>query len=153
MLIQNGLKGVLVSFAQILALLQGRSECLLSGQLDPLLCGFTYPLPIYVPTRRIVLGNVEEARSFCQVIRTALCDRGVMALQPKVTAMELPRGGRFRVWVDWYELAMPVEGTRLTSATYYLKAGSAGLKTEMIAYTSLSMPEVCAQVEDLMLSA
>lgn len=142
-----------MSFAQIMALLRTRSENLLSGDLDALLRGFSYPLPIFVPSRRLVLENVEQARSVCELIRTALAERGVIALHPKVTAMEMPRGGRFRVWVDWYELAMPVSGTRLTSATYYIRAGSAGLRTEMISYESLSMPEVCVQVEDLMMSA
>ncbi|OYW60066.1 MAG: hypothetical protein B7Z10_08045 [Rhodobacterales bacterium 32-66-7] len=142
-----------MSFAQILDLLRNRGEMLISGEVEPLMAEFVFPLPIYLPGRRIVLTSTKQARPYCEVVRTALCDRGVVALRPRVTAMELPRGGRFRVWVDWYELALPVQGTRLTSAVYFMKSGAAGPLTEMISYESPSMPEVCARVEDLMLSA
>ena len=152
-LLQTAAKGCSVLLCQILAKLQNRGEWLLSGQLDPLVQDFSFPLPIYVGAKRIVLTSADQAMSFCEVIRTAFCDRGMVALRPKITALELPRGGRFRVWVDWDELALPVTGTRLTSAVYYMQAGPNGLRTEMIVYQGLSLPEVCIRFQEMALSA
>jgi len=142
-----------VSFPTLLTLLRSRSACLLAGQLDPVVASFVYPLPIFAASRWIVLGNADQALSFCRHAHAVLCQRGVVALQPKVTAVELPRGGRFRVWVDWYELALPATGTRLTSAIYYMRDGSAGPQVEMIAYQLSRQSDICPQTEELALSA
>lgn len=142
-----------MSFAPLLTLLRNRSEWLLSGQLDPVVASFTYPLPIFAASRRIVLTNPDQALSFCRHVHGALGQRGVVALHPKVIAVELPRGGRFRAWVDWYELALPVTGTRLTSAVYYMRAGASGPRTEMIAYQCARQSDCAAQFEDFALSA
>ena len=89
---------------------------------------------------------------FC-LLRAAYLERGVIALQPRVTAVDLPRAGRFRVWVDWHELAIPADESRLSSAIYYCRSTPAGLRTEMINYTSPTMPELSPHFAALALSA
>jgi hypothetical protein len=77
----------------------------------------------------------------------------VMIFGPKVVALDLPRGGRFRAWVDWNELTMPVENARLSSVVYYLRETDSGLKTEMVEYTRLSMPELAPQLAAMGMAA
>lgn len=133
--------------------MQQRLESLLAGELEPFIEGFSFPLPVYVPTGQVFLVSKEQARIIANVLRTSLLDRGVVAMHPKVTATELPRGGRFRVWVEWHDMAMPSGQTHLTSGIYYLKVREGGLRTEMISYESVSMPEVYAKLEKLTVSA
>lgn len=151
--LQTALKGVFPMFSQVTALLRSRSEKLLNGQLDELAANYVYPLPVHLGPSLVIVRSATEARSILAFLREALAKRGVFAVQPKVVAIDLPRAGRFRVWVDWNELAIPVEGTRRSSAIYYCKTTSDGLKTEMVNYTQLSMPELNPQFAALALSA
>ena len=70
-----------------------------------------------------------------------------------VAMIDLPRAGRFRVWVDWQEIAFPAEASRISQAVYYCRHTALGLRTEMLNYTFLSMPELNGQFEALALSA
>jgi hypothetical protein len=150
---QTGLKGFFAMFSQVTAHLRSRAERLMNGRIDDLSEHYIYPLPLYLASSRVIVRAPEEAAAMLRLVRAAFLERGVVALDPKVVAIDLPRAGRFRVWVDWHELAVPVEGTRISSAIYYCKATPAGIRTEMVNYTHLSMPELNPQFAALALSA
>jgi hypothetical protein len=139
--------------SQIAAQLRNRGDLLLAGRIDELLAAYQFPLPVFLPQQRMVLQGPEEARKVFTVLRQALVCSGIAALRPKVTAVELPRAGRFRLWVDWQELALPSGETRTSSATYYCRATPLGPRIEMVNYTHLSMPELNQQFQALALSA
>ena len=139
--------------SQIAAQLCIRGEQLLAGQFDPLLDGYHYPLPVFLPTLRMVLQGPDAARCALALLRHALIDRGVVSLCPLVTAIELPRAGRFRLWVDWQERGLPGTESRTSSAIYYCRATALGPRIEMVNYTHLSMPDLHQQFEALALSA
>lgn len=140
-------------FSQVTATLRARADQLMAGRLQDVVQGYTYPLPLHMGAHRIVVRTPDEALAMLGLLRTALIDRGVVQLRPTVTAIDLPRAGRFRVWADWHELAIPVDGTRMSSAVYYCRNTGSGLRTEMVAYTRLSMPELNPQFAALALSA
>lgn len=140
-------------YSQVSSLLRQRGELLLSGQIDRLVADFVYPLPVFLKTTQLVITSPDQAWVIFDHLRQAYVDRGVVMLLPKVSAIDLPRAGRFRVWVDWQEIAFPAEATRMSQAIYYCRATALGLRTEMLNYTHLSMPELNPQFEALALTA
>lgn len=139
--------------SQIAAQLRSRGDLLLSGRIDELLSGYLYPLPVFLPQQRMVLQGPNEAQAAFAILRRVLVQGGVVALQPQVKAVELPRSGRFRVWVDWQELALQDDKLSTSSVIYYCRATPLGPLIEMVNYTHLSMPELNQQFQALALSA
>lgn len=140
-------------FSLVSAQLRMRGELLMAGQLDRVVSDFTYPLPVFLQTSRLVIHTPDQAWDIFHCLREALLERGVVALRPTVSAIDLPRAGRFRVWIDWHEVAFPVEASRMSQAVYYCQQTDLGLRTEMLNYTHLSMPELNRQFEALALTA
>jgi hypothetical protein len=140
-------------FSQISTLLRIRGELLISGQIDRMINDYIFPLPVFLHSSRLVIQTPDHAWMVFSHLRSALVERGVVALQPKISAVDLPRAGRFRVWVDWQEIAFPPEETRISQAVYYVRQTEFCLQTEMVNYTHLSMPELNRQFAALALSA
>jgi hypothetical protein len=130
-----------------------RGDMLLQGRIDEILPTYCFPMVLDLADRRMIVRGPSEAQPMLATLREALLERGVFALRPKVTALDLPRRGRFRVWVDWQELALPVEGTRMSSVIYYCRQGHGRLQTEMLEYRQMSMPELAVRFQDLALTA
>ncbi|MDX5350672.1 MAG: hypothetical protein LPJ95_08215 [Paracoccaceae bacterium] len=140
-------------YSQISALMLHRGELLLTGRTEELLATYRFPLPVYLRTVRFTLATPERARPVFAVLRQSLLDRGVTALAPRITALDLPRGGRFRVWVDWNEVASCDQPVRLSSATYYCREMPSGPVIEMVNFTRVSMPGLKPQFAALARSA
>lgn len=140
-------------FSHVTAHFRRRADLLLGGRFDQVAAQYVYPLPLYLGASRVIVRNAVEATDILCLLRAAYLERGVIALQPRVTAIDVPRDGRFRAWVDWHELALPVEQSRISSSIYYLKSTPAGLRTEMINCTNSSMPELKPHFAALAMSA
>lgn len=130
-----------------------RGNLLMQGQLETLLDAYIFPFPVFLPEQRMVLSSRDEARAVLWLLLDWSKRSGVVSIRPEITAVELPRSGRFRVWVDWQELAMPLGETRLSSAIYYCRTTACGPRIEMVNYTRLSMPELNHELQALALSA
>jgi hypothetical protein len=140
-------------FSQLTAHLRHRAELLLGGRFDQVAAQYVYPLPLYIGASRVIVRNAVDATDILCLLRATFLERGVIALQPRVTAIDVPRAGRFRAWVDWHELALPVTETRVSSMIYYCKSTPTGLRTEMVDCTHSSMPELQPHFAALALSA
>lgn len=140
-------------FSELTAQLRNRAERLWNGQYDAIAAQYIYPLPMYLGESRLIVRNADEAVAMLCLLRAAYLERGVVALQPRVTAVDMPRAGRFRAWVDWHELAIPADASSLSSAIYYCRNTAAGLRIEMVNYTRQSMPELRPHFAALALSA
>lgn len=139
--------------SQVTSHFRRRGELLLAGRIDELIGSYIFPLPVFLPEQRMLLNGPEEAILVFAVLRRSLLQEGVVALQPKIRAVELPREGRYRLWVDWQELVMPSGEMRVSSAIYYCRTTPLGPRVEMVNYTRLSMPELHQEFEALALSA
>lgn len=142
-----------VLYSQACAFMANRAEQMLSGQLETLVASYAFPLPVYLRDQPLVVTSPDRACAMLCLQRLSMIQRGVILLRPTVTAMDLPRTGRLRVWVDWLELAVPPEGTRSASAIYYCSTLQNGLRIEMVSYTRLSAPELQPQFAALARSA
>jgi hypothetical protein len=153
MLLQICLKGMHMAYSQLTAQLRTRGELLLGGRIEEMVASYIYPLPMYLQSRCLVLNSPLDAFVVFDLLRTALLERGVVSLRPQVTAVDIPRGGRFRVWADWHELTHLPENTYKSSVIYYCRETGLGPQVEMINYTHMSMPELNQQFAGLALSA
>lgn len=140
-------------FSQMTAHLRQRADDLWNGRFDALAAQYLYPLPAFLAGTRMIVRNPREAASMLALQRAAYMERGVLAIHPKVVAMDLPRGNRFRAWVDWEELALPVEQTRVCSVLYYMGIVPDGFRIEMVDYVTLTMPELTSHYAAVALSA
>lgn len=140
-------------FDQIAAQLRFRADSLLSGRYEGIAADYAYPLPVYLGANRIIVRTPDEAQAMLNLQHSVYLGRGVQRLTPTVKALDLPRGGRFRVWVDWREDAPDTRETRVSTAQYYCRITPAGLRIEMVNYTRLSMPEFKPHFAALALSA
>ncbi len=139
--------------SQLTAELRARGHLLLQGRIDELIDNYIFPLPVFLPEQRMLLTCRAQGRAVFSLLHASLKRTGVTTLQPQVQAVELPRSGRFRVWVDWQERVLPTAETRVSSAIYYFRVTRLGPGIEMVDYTRLSMPELHQEFEALALSA
>jgi hypothetical protein len=91
----------------------------------------------------MLLGHFASAYARC----------GMIALVPTVTAMDLPRGGRLRVWADWHGIGQPGTPVHLASVVYYCRQVASGLRIEMVDCARLSVPDLSPDLAALALSA
>ncbi len=140
-------------FSEVTSHLTGRADNLMSGRLDDILPDYHYPLPVFLGARRVIVRSAEESRSVLHFLREELLARRVTRLVPTVTALDIPRAGRFRAWVTWREIAADPAENRSSDVIYFCRKSQSGLRMEMICYTHLSMPELSPKVAGLAMSA
>lgn len=140
-------------FSQVASQLACRARWLLSGRIDEILAEHQFPLPVDFGASRLVIRSPDEGRLLLGHLRAAYSGRGVTALVPTVTAVDLPRGGRFRVWADWHDATRSGVATHVASMVYYCRKVPTGLRIEMVDCTSLHIPDLHPELAALALSA
>lgn len=126
--------------SQIVAHFQAQADQLLAGDQERFVEMYSLPLPIHSPGGLTVVVDPEGGTDFLNQMRAEWAKRGVVALRPDVSAIELPKANRFRVWIDWKEIdATGVEAPGST-IIYYCRKGPTGLRTEMMQYTRIATP-------------
>ncbi|HMS94539.1 MAG TPA: hypothetical protein PKA03_04865 [Tabrizicola sp.] len=126
--------------SQILAHFQEQADRLVSGQLDGMGAMFALPLPIHFPSGMTIVLDPDAGQGILRQMSQELQKRGTVAARPEITAVELPKQGRFRVWIDWKETnAAGVEVTG-SSILYFCRKVPTGLQTEMIQYLHVLAP-------------
>jgi hypothetical protein len=150
--IQSGLEWEKM-FSEVSAHLTRRADLLMAGRVGDLLSDFHYPLPLFLLTDRVILRSAEEVISVLHLVRDELLARHVTRLVPTVSAVDIPRAGRFRTWVTWHEMTVNPADSRSSDVIYFCKKSAHGLRMEMVCYTRLSMPEISPKFAELALSA
>ncbi|WP_167850908.1 hypothetical protein [Tabrizicola caldifontis] len=135
-----------VQHSEVLSVFVRRGALFMADRLDDLAAEYAYPLPLHLGQKRVIVRSAAEGAAMLSVLRSALVERGVEHVQPRVRAMDIPRAGRLRVWLDWLELSPSEETPRLSSGVYYNRMTPFGLRTEMVAYSRVSMPELKPQL-------
>ncbi|MDM7933359.1 hypothetical protein [Tabrizicola sp.] len=130
-----------------------RANWLLTGCLDELVADYVFPVPVELLSTRVIVRTPEEGRAMLDLWHRTLRDRGVVGLQSKVVALDVPRGGRFRIWVDYHEVIPGQEASLFSSVLYYCSTTATGFQIEMVSYPRLSTPELNPQFAALALSA
>jgi hypothetical protein len=128
-------------FGKVQALLEWRATLLLSGRFDDLASTYFIPKVAFLEGRQLVLTEPEDMVAVLRELATKLRLRGVVRLIPSVKALEIPRNGRFRVWVHWEEISGSPANDGTSDAIYYFRETEAGLRSEMVDFSRVSRPE------------
>lgn len=121
---------------------QRQAELLLLGRCEELAHNYLYPLPLYLLDRMAVLQRPDQMAEVLRELHLSLRTRKVHHLIADVAAVELPRQGRMRLWVDWEELGEGAADHRVSKAVYYGRMSETGFRAEAVQYNQLSIPDL-----------
>jgi hypothetical protein len=121
-----------------------RSDLLNTERVDDLIGEYLFPLAIYQDEYHLVVQGPEELRCELRRLRDSQTERGIVRMDAKVRAMDLPRNGRLRIWVSY--LTLDAQGRTVTHSEviHYCRQTAEGLKTEMLDYGNSTLPVVWA---------
>jgi hypothetical protein len=140
-------------FSKIASQLCTRAEWLLAGRFDAILADHRFPLPVDFGASRLVVRTADEGRMLLSHLRATYAGHGVRTLMPTITALDLPRGGRFRIWADWHGTTREGSPVHLASVIYYCRQVPGGLRIEMVDCTRLLIRDLHPELVALALSA
>lgn len=129
-------------FGRLDALMQWRADLLMAGRLEDLAREYLYPLVLYLDERQLVLRDAEALSEVLARLRAAQQAQGVRLLQSQVTAVDLPRHGRFRVWVRYRSLGASGRPIMTSDAILYCRDMPDGVKSEMVEYGDCMMSDL-----------
>ena len=133
--------------------MQGRADLLFAGRYDDLTRLHASPLPLYFGRSRILIDSRDAMRDYFRCLHQVLQAGGVTALAAKVMAQELPRQGRFRIWVDWAGGDPCAQSPDCHNTVYYCTTRSGGMQVEMIGYPRQFAPDLLKKWQDMRKSA
>ncbi len=71
------------------------------GRFADVMGNYEFPLAVEIDGALQVYPNEAAFLQAMLAFRAALLAAGITAIVPRIAAVELPRHGRFRIWVDW----------------------------------------------------
>jgi hypothetical protein len=74
-------------------------EAFAAGRLEEMARSWSFPCPIEVHGELVVMRGPEVLQAHLADLRAAL--QGLTGMTPRIAAIEMPRSGRFRVWLHW----------------------------------------------------
>ncbi|MGV8950421.1 MAG: hypothetical protein ACOH2M_04905 [Cypionkella sp.] len=119
-------------FSELQIHLRKRSKLLFAGQIEEYAREFVTPAVFYSKNGVLPICNHGAMMDTAKMLRKSLLDRGIVACEPTIAAAELPRNGRFRVWVEWQEIASDSRKTPGYPSVNYMRQTGSGPLTEMI---------------------
>lgn len=92
-----------------------------------------WSFPVGVEGELIVMRDADALEAFFRKRREVARAAGVIALTPRIIAIEVPRNGRFRVWFRWMPHFEDYVGEDPTPSLYYMVRKPSGeLSIEMM---------------------
>lgn len=76
-------------------------EQFVQGRLEDMASRWTYPCPVEVGGRLVVMRSQEAFVGYLAEQRRLARTHGLTGMTPRISAIEMPRSGRFRVWLRW----------------------------------------------------
>jgi hypothetical protein len=131
--------------AAVHAMIARQADLLFRGDTAAMLTAFDLPLAVQHGDDMLVMATAEQ---FCGVMaghRAALVATNVTGLQARMTAIELPRRGRFRVWVDLDHLRDAGIDPGADQFVLYCRQDLPDIRIELIDCIRLSTATVASQ--------
>ncbi len=129
-------------YQNIQELIQWQSDLLLAGRFEDLSREYDYPVALYLKSSSLPIRDSEHLIAILKLTRQSLIRRGVTKIVAKVIAMDLPRKGRFRVWVDSVEQNACGQTLFRAGSVLFCRIGRQGIRTEMVQFWQCAMPEI-----------
>lgn len=129
-----------MDYVKLQNLMQWRADLMTSGRIEDLGREHMFPLVLYLGDRQHVVNTLDGYIALVQRLRSA--HPGMINLHAEVTAMDLPRHGRFRVWVTYREKTAVGRGLVQAKAVHFCRETAMGIRTEMSEYAQCSPPRL-----------
>jgi hypothetical protein len=113
------------------------AAALSAGRYDLLVEDCTFPMTVFIEGRSRVFATERELWAFYQGIHSSLRAAGFQRVTARVTAEDLPRGGRYRVWTDWIGQGPGKIATTVAATICYCSHKTHLPVTEMVEFTRL----------------
>jgi hypothetical protein len=123
-----------VMFQELQDQVQRRANLLLAGRFEETCGEYLFPLPVYLENHMFAVRNASESIDRAAALRDLFHKRQIETLTITINAVELPRGGRFRVWADWHAVSRTSNRSRLLGLTYYMRDTEDRYRSEMLHY-------------------
>ncbi len=81
---------------------------------------WAYPCPVEVNGSLVVMRDSTALERFYARRRLGPQEAGLVALEPQIIAVEIPRNGRFRVWLRWRHVFADSAVTEEDVSLYYM---------------------------------
>lgn len=135
-------------YAKLARYMQWRVDLLTADRFEDLSREYLFPFVMYQGDQQIVLSSPEQlVQTFAQ-LRAEQRQRGVTRMEAGVTAVDLPRHGRFRVWLDYTDLDAEGRVLAQSDVILYCRDTPDGLKSEMAEFGRCSLPAIWDEPED-----
>ena len=119
-------------FELVDSLMQWRASLLLEGRVDDLVREVLFPFALYVGGAWMIFASGDALAQYLAETLKSRPDRGIVRLTTRVVAMDMPRDGRFRVWVEHSDhTAAGLAADRYISL-HYCRETARGIQTEML---------------------
>ncbi len=94
---------------------------------------WSFPCPVEVDGELMVMRDARALEAFFQRRRELARERGLLSIEPRIIAVEVPRDGRCRAWFRWVRrYADRVEEDGETSVYYMVRKPSGEFTIEMM---------------------
>ncbi|MEO6299456.1 MAG: hypothetical protein ABIV25_11605 [Paracoccaceae bacterium] len=98
---------------------------------------YDYPFVIQTEDQLLVFTSKDEAADYCRSFRAEFVEGGHLKTFIHITAQEMPRVGRFRVWTELRHQDSHGDPTGTSNAIYYFRDYGQRLYLEMMHITKL----------------
>ena len=122
--------------------MQRRADLLASGRLGELVEDYFYPLVRYLGDQQKVVEGPGELIGIFKELQLDHTARGVTHLVAAVSAMDLPRHGRFRAWVSYLEKAADAWNLSRRDGVHCCRDTEHGIVSEMLEYQHCAIPQI-----------
>jgi hypothetical protein len=109
-----------------------------AGDLLSMTEDFVFPLPVQVQEKLALIHRPADMVALFECCRAAIAPQGLKPSHPRIIAMDLPRKGRFRLWVDWSCHAFPTPDQVHTKNIYYCSFIGSRIQVEMVQYLHIA---------------
>ena len=76
-------------------------EQFVQGRLEAMAGHWAFPCPVEVSGQLVVMRDPQVFVTYLSGRRDEALSQGLTAMTPRISAIEMPRNGRFRVWLRW----------------------------------------------------
>lgn len=111
----------------------------MAGQYATVATGYAFPLVVYLHNRPCVLSSGTQGEAFFRCLHLSLVKAGIQRLDVRVTALDLPREGRRRCWIDWWGISGAGRRSIVLQTVCYGADHAEGLRIEMVEFTHLDV--------------
>ena len=120
-----------IMYQRVQNLFQWRADLLMANRLSDLAEQHMFPWTVYLENTPITVPTADSFAVSIGNFRDHIIARGTCQLIARLTALDVPRNGRFRAWISQFEMAPGENVVKSTRIIQYCRETEAGIRTEM----------------------